>query len=275
MKEVFIAGEIGINHNGDMKIAKQLIDLAVEAGLQGVKFQKRTIDKMYTAEFLAEPRESPWGNTQRAQKEGLEFSAEQYREIDAYCKEKNIAWYASAWDVDAQLFLQQFDCQYNKVASAMLTKLDLMEVIAKEKKHTFIAVGMSTEEEISTVVEIFRRENCPFELMHAVSTYPMLPEEANLTYMNTLREKFGCDVGFSSHEMGNICCYGAVALGATSIERHITLDRGMYGSDQKASIEPEELKDLVARIRELESAMGDGSRVFSAREEENKKKLRG
>ncbi len=275
MKQVFIAGEIGINHNGDMEIAKKLIDIAVEAGCQGVKFQKRTIDKVYTQEFLAETRESPWGNTQRAQKEGLEFSTKQYEEIDRYCKEKGIFWYASAWDVDAQMFLQQFDCKYNKVASAMLTKLDLMEVIAKEGKHTFIAVGMSTEEEISAVVDIFRKENCSFELMHAVSTYPMLPEEANLLYMNQLKEKFACDVGFSSHEMGNICCYGAVALGATSIERHITLDRTMYGSDQKASIEPEELKDLVARIRELESALGDGSRVFSSREEENKKKLRG
>lgn len=275
MKNVFIAGEIGINHNGDMKIAKQLIDLAVEAGCQGVKFQKRTIDKVYTAEFLAEPRESPWGSTQRDQKEGLEFDAKQYEEINRYCKEKGIAWYASAWDVDAQIFLQQFDCQYNKVASAMLTKLDLMEVIAKEGKHTFIAVGMSDEAEISAVVDIFRKENCPFELMHAISTYPMLPEEANLLYMNRLKETFGCDVGFSSHEMGNICCYGAVALGATSIERHITLDREMYGSDQKSSIEPEELKDLVARIREMESALGDGSRVFSTREEENKKKLRG
>lgn len=275
MKQVFIAGEIGINHNGDMEVAKKLIDVAVEAGCQGVKFQKRTIDQVYTPEFLAEPRESPWGTTQRDQKEGLEFSKEQYQEIDAYCKEKHIAWYASAWDVEAQRFLQQFDCPYNKVASAMLTKLDLMEVIAKEKKHTFIAVGMSTEEEISAVVELFRKEGCSFELMHAVSTYPMLPEEANLLYMNQLKETFSCDVGFSSHEMGNICCYGAVALGATSIERHITLDRSMYGSDQKASIQPEELRDMVARIRELEVALGDGSRVFSSREEENKKKLRG
>lgn len=275
MKKVFIAAEIGINHNGDMEITKKLIDLAVEAGCQGVKFQKRTVDKMYTKEFLDSPRESPWGTTQRDQKEGLEFSAEDYKEIDAYCKSKNIAWYASAWDIDAQVFLQQFDCPYNKVASAMLTKLDLMEVIAKEKKHTFIAVGMSSEEEISACVDIFRKHDCPFELMHAVSTYPMLPEEANLNYMNTLREKYGCDVGFSSHEMGNICCYGAVALGATSIERHVTLDRSMYGSDQSSSIEPDELKDLVARIRELESAMGDGVRVLSSRELETRDKLRG
>lgn len=275
MKQVFISAEIGINHNGDMELTKKLIDLAVETGCQGVKFQKRTVNNMYTQEFLDSPRESPWGTTQRAQKEGLEFSAEQYNEIDAYCKENNIAWYASAWDKEAQLFLRQFDLKYNKIASALLTNLELLQLVAEEKKHTFIAVGMSTEEEISAAVQIFRKNDCPFELMHAVSTYPMTPEEANLNYMITLREKYGCEVGFSSHEMGNICCYGAVALGATSIERHVTLDRSMYGSDQKASIEPEELKDLVARIRELEVAMGDGVRVISPREMETKEKLRG
>ena len=274
-KKVFICAEIGINHNGDMELVKQLIDIAVKADCQSVKFQKRTIDEVYTQEFLDGPRESPWGTTQRHQKEGIEFTEKQYEEIDSYCKLKNIDWYVSAWDMKAQLFMRKFDLKYNKVASAMITNIELLKAIAEEKKYTFIAVGMSSEEEIQRAVDIFKTHDCAFELMHAISTYPMYPHEANLLYMNTLKEKFDCNVGFSSHEMGNICCYGAVALGATSIERHITLDRNLYGSDQKSSIEPTELYDMVKGIREIEQALGNGQREFSQRELENKKKLRG
>jgi N-acetylneuraminate synthase len=271
----FIVAEIGINHNGDMKLAKKLIDTAVIAGCDAVKFQKRTVDKVYTKEYLDSPRVSPWGDTQRAQKEGLEFGLEEYKEIDRYCKEKGIDWYASAWDVDAQKFLQQFNLKYNKVASAMLTKDELLEEIAKEGRYTFIATGMSTFAEIDHAVEIFEKNKCPYELMHCNSTYPMPPEDANLKLIQALRDKYHCKVGYSGHEAGTLVSTCAVALGATSIERHITLDRTMYGSDQKASIEPDELIKLVKDIRNVEKILGTGEKVLSAAEEEVKKKLRG
>lgn len=271
----FIIAEIGINHNGDMKLAKKLIDTAVIAGCDAVKFQKRTVDKVYTKEYLDGPRQSPWGTTQRAQKEGLEFGKEQYDEIDRYCKEKGIAWYASAWDLDSQKFLQQYDCKYNKVASAMLTNDELLEEIAGEKKYTFIATGMSSYEEIDHAVEIFRKHDCPFELMHCNSTYPMPMEDANLKLIHVLEEKYGCKVGYSGHEAGTLVSTCAVAAGATSIERHITMDRNMYGSDQKASIEPYELCKLVKDIRDTEKIMGTGEKILTAAEEEVKKKLRG
>ena len=225
---IFIIAEIGINHNGDMAIAKQLIDAASDAGFDAVKFQKRTIDKVYTKEFLAAPRESPWGNTQRDQKEGLEFSASDYKLIDAYCKEKRIQWSASAWDVDSQVFLQQFNCTFNKVASPMLGHIPLLKLIASEKKKTFISTGMSTLEEIDGVIKIFIDANCPFELMHCNSTYPMKDEDANLLCIPMLRDRYKCDVGYSGHESSLIkVCVAAVALGATSLERHITLDRAI------------------------------------------------
>lgn len=274
MKTLIIA-EIGINHNGDMKLAKHLIDIAVIAGCDAVKFQKRTVDKVYTKEYLDGPRESPWGTTQRAQKEGLEFGKEEYTEIDRYCKEKGIAWFASAWDVDSQKFLQQFDLKYNKVASAMLTNDALLEEIAMEKRYTFIATGMSTFEEIDHAVEIFKKHQCPYELMHCNSTYPMPLEDANLNLIAVLREKYQCKVGYSGHEGGTLVSTCAAALGATSIERHITMDKTIYGSDQKASIEPYELIKLVKDVRNVEKILGSGEKVLSHAEEEVKKKLRG
>lgn len=275
MSHTFVAAEIGINHNGDMELAKKLIDAAVIAGCDAVKFQKRTIDKVYTKEYLDGYRESPWGTTQREQKEGLEFGLEEYQEIDSYCKEKGIEWFASAWDVDSQRFLQQFNLKYNKVASAMLTKEDLLEEIAKEGRYTFIATGMSTYEEIDRAVDIFKKHSCKFELMHCNSTYPMKNEDANLKLIPALRERYGCDVGYSGHEAGTLVSEAAVVMGATSIERHITLDKTMYGSDQKASIEPAELCTLVKHIRELEKIIGTGEKVLSAAELEVKAKLRG
>lgn len=271
----FIIAEIGINHNGDIKLAQKLIDAAVVAGCDAVKFQKRTVDKVYTKEYLDGPRKSPWGETQRAQKEGLEFGKAEYDEIDAYCREKGIAWYASAWDIDSQKFLQQYDCKYNKVASAMLTKEELLEEIAGEGKYTFIATGMSTFEEIDRAIEIFEKHQCPYELMHCNSTYPMPPEDANLKVIRALKDIYKCKVGYSGHEEGTLVSTCAVAAGATSVERHITLDRNMYGSDQKASIEPYELCRLVRDIRETEKIMGTGEKVLTAAEEEVKRKLRG
>ena len=257
---IFIIAEIGINHNGDMSICKELIDVAADAGCNAVKFQKRDLDQVYTQDFLNSHRESPWGTTQREQKAGLEFEEEQYREIDQYCKEKGVAWFASAWDTNSQQFLRQFDCQYNKVASAMIVHEDLLKMIAEEGKHTFISTGMTKYEDIQKAVDIFEDENCPFELMHTVSTYPMKDEDANLNMIKTLREKFQCDVGYSGHETGLAVSYAAAALEITSLERHITLDRAMYGSDQPASVEPAGLRQLVGAVRKIEQAMGDGEK---------------
>ena len=255
---IFIVAEVGINHNGDMSICKKLINVAVESGCDGVKFQKRDLDLVYTQEFLSSPRESPWGTTQREQKSGLEFDLDDYKEIDQYCKEKGIEWFASAWDLNSQKFLQQFDCKYNKVASAMIVYEDLLRVIAKEGKHTFISTGMTTYDDIQAAVDIFREADCSFELMHTVSTYPMKDEDANLNMIKTLRKNFDCNVGYSGHEVGLAVSYAAAALNITSLERHITLDRAMYGSDQSASVEPSGFKQLIGAVRKIELAMGDG-----------------
>ncbi len=272
---LFLIAEIGINHNGDMNLAKQLIDAASDAGFDAVKFQKRTIDLVYTQEFLDSPRESQWGTTQRDQKEGLEFSESQYREINDYCKAKNIQWSASAWDVDAQKFLQQFDCSFNKVASAMLGHIPLLKLIAAEKKKTFISTGMSTLEELDNVVSIFREAGCPFELMHCNSTYPMKDEDANLLCIPTLQSRYKCDIGYSGHESSLIkVCTAAVALGATSLERHITLDRTMYGSDQAASIETNALRDFVNTVRAIPAILGTGEKIMSEAEMKTREKLR-
>jgi len=263
---IFIIAEIGINHNGDLGIAKDLINVAVDAGADAVKFQKRTIDLVYTQDFLNGPRESSWGTTQREQKEGIEFGLNDYTEIDKYCKEKGIEWFASAWDLESQKFLSQFNLKYNKIASAMIVFDDLLKEVASEGRHTFISTGMTREEDISRAVDIFKNENCPFELMHCVSTYPMKDEDANLKAIKTLREKYNCDIGYSGHEVGLAVSYAAAALGITSLERHITLDRAMYGSDQPSSVEPAGFRMLVAAVRKIENAMGDGSLGYLEKE---------
>lgn len=272
---LFIIAEIGINHNGDVNIAKQLIDVAVDAGADAVKFQKRTVDLVYTKEFLDTPRESPWGKTQRAQKEGLEFGEKQYRDIDHYCKERGIKWFASAWDVESQRFLRKFELGYNKIASAMIVSEELLSEVASEGAYTFISTGMSTERDIDRAVNIFAKKNCPFELMHCISTYPMEDEDANLRRIVSLRERYHCKVGYSGHEVGLAVSYAAVALGATSLERHITLNRAMYGSDQSASVEPAGFRQLVGALRKIEKALGDGSIAMNPKEIPVAKKLRG
>jgi N-acetylneuraminate synthase len=257
----FFTAEIGINHNGNLEVAKKLVDVAVEAGCDAVKFQKRTVEKVYSRDVLDTPRESPWGKTTREQKLGLEFGKDEYDTIDQYCKEKNIEWYASAWDIDSQLFLQNYNLKHNKIASAMLTNHKLLEVIAKERKPTFISTGMSTMDEIRDAVRIFKKYDCPFSLQHSNSSYPMKEEEANLNCITTLQKEFKCDVGYSGHETtGYLICVSAVVLGAKSIERHITLDRSMYGSDQAASLEPVGLKRVVKDIRRIEAILGDGEK---------------
>jgi N-acetylneuraminate synthase len=272
---VFITAEIGINHNGDIEIAKKLIDIAKKCGCDAVKFQKRTVEKVYSKETLDSPRDSPWGKTTRDQKLGLEFNKNEYDEIDAYCKEKKIEWFASAWDIDSQLFLGNYQLKYNKIASAMLTNVELLNIVAEEKKHTFISTGMSTIDQISHAVKTFKNSDCPFELMHSNSSYPMDPNEANLLCIKTLKEEFNCDVGYSGHESsGYYISLAAALLGATSIERHITLARDMYGSDQAASLEPVGLERLVRDIRALNLIMGDGVKKIYPSEIPVMKKLR-
>jgi N-acetylneuraminate synthase len=272
---IFIIGEIGINHNGDLAIAKELISSAKNAGADAVKFQKRTIDLVYTKELLDSPRDSPWGTTQRKQKEGLEFNFEEYQEIDRYCKELEIEWFASAWDIESQKFLRQFNLRYNKVASAMIVDEELLNEIASEKKYTFISTGMCGFSDIDKAVAIFQKEQCPFELVHCVSTYPMDDEDANLNCIKTLRDRYKFDVGYSGHEVGLTISYAAAALGITSLERHITLDRAMYGSDQSASVEPNGFKKLVSAVRLISKSMGDGKVRILKKEIPLAKKLRG
>ncbi len=272
---LFLIAEVGINHNGDLSIAKQLIDSAADAGFDAVKFQKRTIDDVYTQEFLDSPRESPWGTTQRAQKEGLEFTKDQYKEISDYCAIKKISWSASAWDLKAQEFINSFDCSFNKVASPMLGHIPLLKLIASTKKKAFISTGMSTLEEIDRVVEIFRDANCEFELMHCNSTYPMKEEDANLLCIPMLRERYKVNIGYSGHESSLLkVCAAAVALGATSIERHITLDRAMYGSDQAASIETASMRGFAEAVRKIPAILGNGKKELNESELAARHKLR-
>jgi len=274
MTKTFIIGEIGINHNGDIDIAKKLIDGATRAGCNMVKFQKRTLDLVYTKKDLDRPRESPWGTTNREQKHGLEFGKAEYDEIDRYCKVKGIEWTASAWDVPSQLFLREYKLKYNKVASPMLTNRKLLETIAEEGRYTFVSTGMSTIEQIEKAAAIFDNANCPYELMHCNSTYPTDPTDANLNAIKTLREHFDVHVGYSGHETGLIVTCAAVALGATSVERHITLDRSMYGSDQSASLELGGLNRLVKYIRAVEVSLGTGEKKVTKKEKTIAAKLR-
>lgn len=257
-----------------MDLTKKLIDMAAETGCQAVKFQKRDIDVVYTQEYLDSARQSPWGTTQRDQKAGLEFGKEEYDQIDAYCKQKGILWSASAWDVNSQKFLRQYDLPFNKVASAMLTHNELLREIASEGKHTFISTGMSTFEDIDNAVEIFRSANCPFTLFHCVSTYPCKDDDCNINLIPALKSKYGCHVGYSGHEEGILPSILAVSVGAIALERHITLDRSMYGSDQSASIEKPELERLVKESRKVTNTMGTGQKMFLQHEVPVANKLR-
>ena len=272
---MYLIAEIGINHNGDLKLAKDLIDKAKEAGFDAVKFQKRDIEQVYSKEYLDSPRVSPWGTTQRDQKLGLEFSFEDYTTIDEYCKKKKIAWSASAWDINSQNFLKKFNLPFNKIASPMLGNIPLIKVVADEKKKTFISTGMSTLDEIDEVVEIFKNKKCDFELMHCNSTYPLKDQDANLKCIETLRKRYNCDIGYSGHESSLLkVSLIAAALGATSIERHITLDRAMYGSDQAASISVEVLKNFVESVRAVKAILGNGKKEIQDSELAARKKIK-
>ena len=275
VRRPIMIAEIGINHNGSLDIARQLIDMASEVGCDFVKFQKRTIDIVYTPEQLAQPRESPWGSTQREQKEGLEFNEQEYDEIDAYCKSKSIGWFASAWDIESLKFLRKYDLPYNKVASAMLTHLPFIEEVAREGKPTFVSTGMSTYEQIDAAVAVFARHDCPIVLMHSVSEYPAPVERLNLLAINSLWQRYGLPVGYSGHEtvMANVVNF-ATLLGAVALERHITLDRAMYGTDQSASLERTGLKKMVTYVNFLPLILGDGVKRVTEEEAKVAKKLR-
>jgi N-acetylneuraminate synthase len=259
IKKPYLIAEIGINHNGSLDITKKLIDAAKESCFDAVKFQKRTIDIVYDKKTLDTPRESPWGTTTREQKLGLEFEKEEYDEIDNYCKKLGIDWFASAWDSQSLQFLDNYDLKYHKIASAMIVDKDLLESVAQRKKHTFISTGMSNKKEIDDAIKIFRENSCPFELMHCVSTYPMKVEDANLTTINQLKKEYNCDVGYSGHENGVLVSLVAFMQGITSLERHITLDRAMYGSDQSASLEISGMKNLTASIDKALLSLGKPS----------------
>ncbi len=272
---VFITAEIGINHNGDVEIVKELIKFAKLYGCDAVKVQKRTVEQAYSKEILDSPRDSPWGNTTRDEKIHLEFGKKEYDEINEFCSQQDIEWFASSWDVTSQEFLKNYDLKHNKVASAMLTNFELLDVMAQEKKPTFVSTGMSTLDDVKKAVEIFKKYNCPFELMHTNSSYPMKIEEANLNCITTLKDKFSCNVGYSGHESGaSLVCVAAVLLGASSIERHVTLDRTMYGSDHAASLEPPGLQRLVRDIRLLDVIKGDGEKRIWPSELKKLKRLR-
>lgn len=268
---VIIIAECGINANGEIGLAKALMLKSKLAGADAVKFQKRTVEVVYE-KTLENPRESKWGETVGCQKLGLEFNKEEYDEIDRYSKEIDFPWFASAWDIESQAFLQQYDCKYNKIASPMLTYSPLLEMVAEERKHTFISTGMSSLGDIRVAVDIFERHQCPFTLLHCYSVYPCKPEDCNVRMITTLRSVFGCAVGYSGHEVGIDPTIAAVTLGATVIERHITLDRAMEGSDQAASVE--NFRALVEHIRATELCLGDGQKWISPEELAVAEKLR-
>ena len=244
-KPLLIA-EIRINHNGDIKLAKKLIDLAKKTNFDCVKFQKRDIDIVYSKNYWI-LLEKARGGLPKDQKQGLEFGQEEYDEIDKYCKNIKISWFASAWDLNSLKFLDQYNLNYHKIASAMIVDTNFLKEVAKRKKHTFISTGMSTTENIDNAVKVFREENCSFELMHCISTYPMKPEDANLL-TNALKNKYNCSVEYSGHENGIAVSSTAFSMEISSHERHITLDRAMYGSDQSASLEETEMMNLNEMI---------------------------
>ncbi|MBD1144007.1 N-acetylneuraminate synthase family protein [Pelagibacterales bacterium SAG-MED33] len=253
----FLIAEIGINHNGDINIAKELITNAKKCGFDAVKFQKRDIYAVYSKEQLMVPRESPWGKTTEEQKLGLELTEQDYEEIDAFCNKIKIEWFASAWDANSVKFLEKFNCKYNKIASAMIVDKNFLNKIADQGKYTFISTGMSSKKNIDEAVEIFMNKKCKFELMHCISTYPMKPEDANLLTIKELKKIYKCNVGYSGHENGVAVSLAALALGISSLERHITLDRSMYGSDQSASLEFTGMKSLSESIEKFLISLGE------------------
>ena len=268
----YIVAEIGINHNGDIDLAKRLISVAVAAGCDAVKFQKRTVEVVYTSEELSKPRENPFGPTNGDLKYGLEFGQEEYEEIDAFCKSLKMSWFASPWDEGSVDFLEKFGVPVHKIASASLTDDNLLRHVRKTGKPVILSTGMSTYAEIDHAVEVLGKED--LILMHATSTYPANYDELNLRAIPTMAERYGVPVGYSGHETGIPTSVCAAALGACCVERHITIDRASWGSDQAASLEPNGISRLVRDIRLWEQSKGDGIKRVYEREVPIIKKLR-
>lgn len=268
----YVVAEIGINHNGDVELAKSLIDMAEAAGCNAVKFQKRTVDVVYSAEELAKPRESPFGTTNGDLKRGLEFGLEQYREIDAFCRETGIPWFASCWDEGAVDFMEQFAPPCYKIASASLTDDALLRYHRGTGRPLILSTGMSTLDEIDHAVEVLGTGD--LVILHATSTYPSNYDELNLRAIPMLRERYGVPVGYSGHETGIASTVTAAALGACIVERHVTMDRAMWGSDQAASLGPSGVTRLVRDLRLVEMALGDGNKCVYEREKPIIQKLR-
>ena len=269
----FIVAEIGINHNGSVEIARKLIDAAKWAGADAVKFQKRTVEIVYKGQ-LDEPRESPWGQTLGQQKWGLEFNRLQYDLIGSYCLSINMPWFCSAWDLESFDFLLKYNLPYNKIASAMATNHAFVTAVAAQKTPTFLSTAMCTMPEISNAVTWIDAKSCPLTLMHCVASYPAPEEDLNLLMIPKLVKTFKKSVGFSDHSASLTPAVAAVCMGASCIEKHITLDRSMYGSDQAASFEPDGFKRMVNMIRKIPIVLGKGEKVITADEEKVAKKLR-
>ena len=255
----FLVGEIGINHNGDIAVAKRLIDEAVAAGLDAVKFQKRTVEVVYTGEELSRPRPNEFGPTNGDLKRGLEFGIEEFTEIDRHCREKGIMWFSSCWDEDSVDFMEKFDLPCYKIASASITDDNLLRHHRKYGRPIIMSTGMSTLEQIDHAIEVLGRDD--LVVLHCTSTYPSIPEELNLLTIRALSERYDLPIGYSGHETGLVTTVAAVALGACLAERHITLDRAMWGSDQAASVEPQGVQRLTQYIRAVEQALGDGRKT--------------
>ncbi|HEY5159259.1 MAG TPA: N-acetylneuraminate synthase family protein [Anaerolineales bacterium] len=268
----YVIAEIGINHNGEIDIAKKLIEVAATAECSAIKFQKRTVNVVYSAEELARPRESPFGTTNADLKNGLEFGQEEYQEIDLYCKERKIAWFASCWDEASVDFIDRFDVPCYKIASASLTDDRLLRHIRSKGRPVVLSTGMSTLEQVDHAVDVLGKKD--LVILHTTSTYPALYEELNLRVIPVLKQRYAVPVGYSGHETGLSTSIASVAMGACVVERHITLDRSMWGSDQAASVEPQGFMRLVRDIRLVETAMGDGNKRVVEREVPNMKKLR-
>lgn len=260
----FIIAEIGINHNGSVALAKKMIDIAVTTGCDAVKFQKRTVDVVYTKEELAKERVSVFGTTNGDLKRGLEFSKKQYYEIDSYCRERGILWFASCWDEQSVDFINEFNPPCYKIASASLTDDNLLKYTKAKGKPILLSTGMSTMDEIKHAVDILGEDN--LVIYHCTSTYPSNAEETNLKVIETLKKEFNCPVGYSGHERGVTPSVLAVALGANSVERHITVDRTNWGSDQAASLEMAGLSHMVRDIRQVPDLLGDGEKIVYPRE---------
>ena len=272
---VKIIAEIGINHNGDISMAKKLISMAKNCGCDYVKFQKRNPDICVPENQKKQMRETPWGYISYLDyKKKIEFSKDDYKIIDDYCKEQKIEWFASVWDLDSLKFIEQFNVSTHKIASALVTNLELLKEVAKCKKYTFISTGMCELEDIDKAVDIFKKANCEFELMHSVSTYPADEKDLNLSLINFYKKRYNCNVGYSGHEAGISPSVIAAALGASSIERHITLSRSLFGTDQSASIERRGLIELVTVIRKIPIVLGVPQKKMLDAEKPIAKKMR-